>query len=213
MNMYSKTQVIEKLNSLLAYSKTQDAANAAAYQSLMQPLIDAVNGYYGADRASFRVPLNDLELALYNDIMKRGTVFEYITLPIDTDYPAAYTDLRKLFYTFPCMTVSNEVFHAAWVKSVDELTGQPIIKNNTLIDEWLADVGTAITDELSNIDTFYKWLAKAASNAGMMLLWEDMGRITSQPNRTDIADDIFLTKHFKECIDMLNLPAYKPSYI
>lgn len=212
--MYNKEQVISKLNALLAYSCGIDAENAATYQTLMQPLLTAVNVYFNANRSAFKVLLNDLELALYNDIMKRHTVFSNGgVLPMDVDYPAAYNDLRKLFYTFQCMDVSDAAFHAAWVKGTDEITQLPVVTNNTLIDEWIAALKTAVDDELTNINTFYNWLSSAASNAGMIMLWENTGQIMSQPNIKEVAEDIFIDKHFKECIDTLNLPAYKPSYI
>ncbi|WP_307745963.1 hypothetical protein [uncultured Phascolarctobacterium sp.] len=211
--MYSKTEVINKLNSLLTYSCTAEPDNAESYQSLMQPLITAVNSYFENARAGFKVALNNLELGLYNDILKRGTVTTKIDLPLAEDFPAAYSDLRKLFYTFPCMSVSNETFHAAWVESSDEVTMLPIITNNTLIDAWISDLSSAISDELNNINSLYNWLENAASDAGMVMLWEDVGEITEQPNTSEIANDVFITKHFKECIQTLNLPAYKPTYI
>lgn len=211
--MYSKTEVINKLNSLLTYSCTAEPDNAESYQSLMQPLITAVNSYFDNARAGFKVALNNLELGLYNDILKRGTVTTKIDLPLAEDFPAAYSDLRKLFYTFPCMGTSNTAFHAAWVESTDEVTMLPIITNNTLIDAWISDLSSAISDELNNINSLYNWLENAASDAGMVMLWEDVGEITSQPNTTEIANDVFIEKHFKECIETLNLPAYKPTYI
>ena len=211
--MNSKNDVLNKLNALLAYSVGVDAENADKYTALMQPLITAVNEYFNNDRANFKVPLNNLELGLYNDILKRNTVTTKINLPMAEDFPEAYSDLRKLFYTFPCMSVSNETFHAAWVTGVDEVTQLPIITNNTLIDAWVSDLSTAINDELNNINSIYKWLENAASDAGMVMLWEDVGEITSQPDTAQIANDVFITKHFKECITTLNLTAYKPTYI
>lgn len=211
--MYKLNDVLDKLNTLLAYSSNAIPANAGEYQKLMQPLINAVNQYFSADRSRFKIPLNNLELGLYNDIMKRGTVATNMELLMDNNFPPAYSDLRKLFYEFECMTVSNEAFHSAWVEGVDELTQQPIITNNTLIDKWVADLEAAISDELKNIQELYSWLEKACSDAGMMMLWEDVGEIKSQPSTNDIANVIFKEKHFKECIETLNLSAYKPTYI
>lgn len=211
--MYNRADVINKLEVLLAYSCSVDTANAAQYQSLMQPLIDGVNKYFSYDRKAFKIPLNNLELGLYNDVMKRGTVATNIDLPMDKNFPPAYSDLRKLFYEFPCMAVTNETFHGAWIEGVDELTQQPIIKSNTLIDKWVADLNTAIDDELKNIQELYSWLESACSDAGMVMLWEDVGQIKSQPSTKDIANIIFNEKHFKECMETLHLTAYKPSYI
>lgn len=211
--MYSKNEILNKLNSLLAYSCQIDSENAEAYTELIEPIITAVNGYFDADRSNFKVTLNNLELGLYNDILKRNTVATKIDLPLDGNFPEAYSDLRKLFYVFPCMAVTNETFHAAWVEGVDKVTSLPIITNNTLIDEWVTDLSTAISDELNNISALYTWLENAASDAGMIMLWEDVGEITSQPDTAKIANSIFFDKHLKECITTLNLPAYKPTYI
>lgn len=211
--MYKLNDVLDKLNTLLAYSSNTAPANAGEYQKLMQPLINAVNQYFSDDRSQFKIPLNNLELGLYNDVMKRGTVATNIDLPMDKNFPPAYSDLRKLFYEFPCMAVTNETFHGAWIEDVEELTQQPIIKSNTLIDKWVADLNTAIDDELKNIQELYSWLESACSDAGMVMLWEDVGQIKSQPSTKDIANIIFNEKHFKECMETLHLTAYKPSYI
>lgn len=211
--MNTQTEVIEKLNALLAYSVETDSEYSAVYTSLMQPMLTAVNNYFTADRSAFKIPINNLEHAFYNDILKRETVASKIDLPMATNYPAAYSDLRKLFYSFSCMNVSNAAFHNAWVYEMDVSTQTQTVTHNTLIDSWVADLSTAISDELDNIGALYSWLETAASDAGMVMLWEDIGEILKQPNTGDIAQNIFIDKHLKECITTLNLTAYKPTYI
>ena len=212
--MNTQNEIINKLNSLVAYSCSVDSENAGTYQALIEPLISAVNNYFTGSRAAFKIPINDLELALYSDILKRNTsTTKEIDLQMGDDYPAAYSDLRKLFYTFPCMSVDNATFHSNWNETTDPVTMETSITDNTLIDEWLADLATATADELKNIDTLFNWLAKASSDAGMVMLWEDMGQIVSQPNTQEIANIIFNDKHLKECVEKLQLPAYKPTYI
>ena len=211
--MNTQTEIIEKLNALLAYSVEIDSEYSAAYTSLMQPMFTAVNNYFTADRSAFKIPINNLEHAFYNDILKRGTVTSKIDLPMATNYPVAYSDLRKLFHSFPCMNVSNADFHNAWVYETNAVTQIKTVKNNTLIDSWIAALSTAINDELNNISTLYSWLETAASDAGMVMLWEDVGKILEQPNTGEIAQNVFIDKHLKECITTLNLTAYKPTYI
>lgn len=212
--MYSENNVVNKLNELLEYSCSKDSANASIYRSLMNPLLSVVNSYFHADRSDIKVRLNDLELALYNDIMKRNTEYTLMQLPMNTDFPECYSDLRKLFYTFPCMNTTNEQFYSAWIIETDSTgTGLSTVTGNSLIDEWKTDISGAIAKDADNINSFYDWLITSATDAGMVLLWEDVGQTVSHPTIKEIANSIFIEKHFSECIEVLNLPAYKPTYI
>lgn len=211
--MYTQSEVINKLNSLVQYSCDMDAENASIYQSLMSPLISEVTKYFTADRSEFKIPLNTLQLSFYNDIIKRQTKYSKdVDFNMGTNYPLGYDDIRNLFYTFPCMDVSNETFHQAWVEELDEATALPIITHNTLIDIWTLSLSTAKQDELANINALNDWLEKASSDAGMVMLWEDLGVVEQQPNTKEIANIVFEYKHLKECIEKLNLPMYKPTY-
>ena len=212
--MYRKTEVITQLNKFAEYSCAQNPKHASSYKSLMVQLISAVENYYSADRSAYKAPLNELQLAFYNDLMKRATV---VTKPIDlqmgTDFPKGYDDLSELFYSFPWLNTSVEAFHNAWVTESSPEGGSETVKKNTLIDSWTTEVGAANADELANIKKLFDWLASASSNAGMVMLWEDLGEVKYQPSSDEIARKLFIEKKLKEVIEVLGIPAYKPTYI
>ena len=211
--MNTQTEILDKLNSFLTYSSEQKSEYASQYEALIQPLISSVKQYFTVDRSAFKIPLNNLEHDFYNDIIKRQTVYEKdVDFKMGANFPPAYSDLRKLFYSFPLMGVDNATFFNAWVEGVEELTGENIVLNNTLIDTWVSELATAISDELNNVNALMDWLENASSDASMVMLWEETGLIKSQPTTKQIADIVFTDKHFNECIEKLNLPAYKPTY-
>lgn len=211
--MNTQNEVLNKLNAFVTYSSAQKSEYAIQYESLMQPLLLLVKQYFTGDRSAFKIPLNNLEHDFYNDIIKRQTVYEKsVDFKMSANFPPAYNDLRLLFYTFPCMDVDNSTFYGAWVEGVDELTGENTVLNNTLIDSWVASLNTAISDELKNVNALMDWLENASSDASMVMLWEETGLIKSQPTTKQIADMVFNDKHLNECIEKLNLPAYKPTY-
>ena len=211
--MYTQSEIIDKLNSLVAYSSSIDSANASIYASLMSPLISLVKQYFTADRSEFKIPLNTLQLGFYNDIIKRQTKYSNpVDFKMGTNFPVGYDDIRKLFYTFPCMDVDNSTFHSAWASEVDVESGLSTITHNTLIDAWTASLFSAKSDELAKINALNDWLEMASSDAGMVMLWEDLGIVEKQPSTTDIANMVFDEKHLKECIEKLNLPTYKATY-
>ena len=215
------TDLREKIDTLYKYSINQKPQYTNEYKALLEPLRVGVENYFSGERKGFKTALNALEHDFYNDIIKRQTVYEKpVDFKMSVDFPPAYNDLRLLFYTFPLMDVDNQTFFNAWVEEVPTIptsdtggTGEKTVTKNTLIDLWVKDIGKAIPDELTNIKTLMEWLENCSSDAGMVLLWEETGRILSQPNTKEIAKIIFVDKHFNECLKKLNLTAYKPTYL
>ena len=218
--MKNSSEVLDKLDELLAYSCSTDPDHASEYVALMSPMKGAVSAYFSADRSGFKDPFKEMRYGLYSDIRARGTVIETeFDLGYSTDYPSYYTDLRKMFYQFPCMTVSGASFHSAWVLETPEVeegsteTPEPIITRNTLIDSWVASLSTAIDDELKTVNSFVNWLEGASDQSESIFFWENVGEIKKEPTTEEIAKIIFIDRGFKEAVKLLNLPVYLPSYV
>ena len=218
--MKNLNDVLAKLDELVAYSCATDPDHASEYMALMSPMKSAVNAYFNADRSEFKRPLKELRYGLYSDIRARGTVIKTdFDLGYNTNFPSYYNDLQKMFYQFPCMTVSNASFHSAWVietpKAEEGATTAPtpIVTRNTLIDSWVTSLATAIADELETINEFVNWLESSADTSESINFWENVGEIESEPTTEEIAKIIFIDRGFKEAVKLLNLPVYLPSYV
>lgn len=218
--MKNSSDVLAKLDELVAYSCATDPDHAGEYMALIAPMKSAVSAYFSADRSEFKQPFKDMRYGLYSDIRARGTVIETeFDLSYSTDYPSYYTDLRKMFYQFPCMSVSNTAFHGAWVMETPEAeagattTPSPIVTRNTLIDSWVASLSTAIDDELKTVNNFVNWLESASEKSEAIFFWENVGEIKEEPTTEEIAKIIFIDRGFKEAVKSLNLPVYLPSYV
>lgn len=213
--MYTKDQVLEKLNSLLQYSITQEADYSTQYESIVDTANAAVNGYFDADKSVFKKPLDDLAMYLHNDLWQRGAKWSgEFNFNFSSNYPANYTDMRKLFYEFDwIIEITNEQFHNAWVMGSTEDTTPATPTSNTYISILKSDLLNAHQNELANIDSLASWLEESMGDYGSIMLWENVGSLVSAPETNDIAKVVFQDRYFLEAINLLNLPVYIPSYI
>ena len=218
--MKNSSDILVKLDELLAYSCATDPDHAGEYVALMSPMKGAVSAYFSADRSKFKQPFKEMRYGLYSDVRARGTVIETeFDLGYSEDYPSYYTDLRKMFYEFPCMDVSNASFHSAWVMETPESEAgattapEPIVTRNKLIDAWVASLATAVADELETVNSFVNWLESASEKSESIFFWENVGEIKEEPTTEEIAKIIFIDRGFKEAVKLLNLPVYLPSYV
>lgn len=217
--MYTKEQVLTRLNVLLTHSKNAHLNYSEQYTALMQPVINAVNGYFSGDRSGFKKPLEDLSLYLYNDIWARGAVFEYkFEMNFNNNFPPAYSDLRKLFIEFECFNVSETSFTNAWVYETPEttetgVTPSPVPTSNTYLDSWLSTLKTAFKTELSNIEALSNFLETSTGDYNSVSLWEDQGGIIENLDTYFIAIDIYLERGFLEVIEERVNNVYIPTYI
>lgn len=220
--MYSKDQILAKLNEFLTFSIGQQSQYSSQFTSLMQPAISAVNTYFSANRSAFKKPLDDLGLYMHNELWQRGAKWDSsFDMGLGTNPPESYNDLRKLFYQFPLMQVTPEAFHAAWVIGVPEGSGEsesggaatPEPISNSLIDAWVAEITEAPKKELAAIDSLGTWLETSMSQSGSVMLWEETGALLEAPDTKDLAQVIFVDRGLLEAVNVLSLPVYIPTYL
>lgn len=209
--MYTKNDVLSKIENFRYYSISMKPDCEAEFNSLIDDFIPSISNYFDADRSSFKTPLNEMQLYLYSDLMKRGTEYENpVDMQMSTNFPVAYNDLRKLFYSFPFLTVTDSQFYNAWVFEESE-TGTGLVPvSNSLLDLWKDDLNKSISDELGQLQSFNSWLSFAGSGAGMVMLWENLGKVLKSPKKDDLCKSIFIDKKLLEAIKVLNLPCYTP---
>ena len=220
--MYSKNQVLAKLNEFLSFSIEQESQYSSQFTALIQPAISAVNAYFSADRSAFKKPLDDLGLYMHNELWQRGAKWDSnFDMGLGTNPPESYNDLQKLFYQFPLMRVTPAAFYSAWVIGIPEgaegesgggaATPEPI--SNSLIDSWVAEIAEAPKKELVAIDSLGDWLESSMSQSGSVMLWEETGALLEAPDTKDIAQIIFVDRGLLEAVNILGLPVYIPTYL
>lgn len=85
-----------------------------------------------------------------------------------------------------------------------------IATNNTLIDTW--SKGLNADNELNDIVNLNNWLCASNDVNEDILFWEKVETIKSTSTE-QIANILYIDRHWKECIQSLNLPMHVPSYI
>lgn len=218
--MHNKSEILAKLDEFKTFSINQETKFESDFTALMEPMISAVNAYFDADRVKFKKPLDDLGLYLHNDLWARGAQWSKPQdMGFDTNPPPEYSDFRKLFYQFPLMDITPAEFYSAWVIGTPEGEGdgvtpaEPKPLNNTLIDAWVAELSTAIADELKAIDSLGSYLEISMGSSGSVMLWEDTGALESAPTTQTLANEIFIERGLLEAVNLLGLPVYIPSYL
>lgn len=220
--MYTKDQVLTKLNELLTYSIEQEPDFESQFSSLMQPIFNAVNSYFDADRSALKKPLNDLGLYLHNELWQRGAVWEGgFDMGLGSNPPETYNDLRKMFYQFDWMTTNKEDFYNSWVWGVPTppegsegtTTTEPEPLSHPMVSAWASEVSQAQSNELPAINALADWLEDSMAQSGSVSLWEDTGALLSAPETSDLAQTIFVDRGLLEAAKILNLQIYIPTYL
>lgn len=229
--MLTKSDILSKIDELLQYS-IEEIPNAeypddgnfeTLYTSIVDTGISAVESYFEADRNSFKKPLDDLVLFFHNELQARGMKWENEQdMGFGENPPESYEDLRKLFYKFDWfMELTNEDFCGAWVYEapvapVAEEEGEalpPQPTSNPYIDQLIAELGTAMDDEMKAIEDLSKWLESSMGQSGSVALWEETGALEEMPSTKDLAKIIFEDKHLLEAVEVLKLIMYVPTYL
>ena len=212
--MYKQGEVIEKLNGFLSYSVIQKPEFAKSYGEYIEQMKTIVNQYFNADRSGWKIQLTELQYLLFSDLMKRKTVYEKKNISLPTNYPETYHDIRKCFGDFSnIMNTTNETFHNAWVMGVGATSGTSAVIGNSLIVEWTSYFSGRSDADLTAITSLCSWIENADTDGSVFMLYEDMGNTVKQPTTDEIAKNIFVDRHFGECIEVLNLPTHKPTYV
>lgn len=238
--MYKQSDVIGKLDSLLDFSIQQHPKFQAEYTNFINEMRTALNDYFTADRTGWKIQLTELQYLLYSDLMKRRTKYSKKNIKLPTNFPESYNDTRKCFADFSCiMDITNADFLNGWI--IETVTPDPSnpdaeisgdgdpnisdpaypesdelkyhVAGNSYITTWLNYLSGRIDIELNNIIALCSWMENAGTDAGVFMLYEDMGEVIEAPTTNEIAQSIFIDRHFKECIDVLNLPTHTPTWL
>lgn len=219
--MITKIEVLTKINDLLTYSNSQAPQYQSKFSSLMQPLIDAVNNYFGIVPEGMKKALDEYVFQTYCDTYSRNVIYsdpiEDVQLP--TDFPTGYDDVRQCFYQFTSLLgVTEADFYAAWVIGVPEggeggVTQTPEPLNNTYLDAWTPEVTSAPQDDVSRVNAVVEWCKNAADGLIIPNLLEDQGNVVSSKEQQEIARIIYMDRGLMEVIQSRGYNVYIPTYL
>lgn len=216
--MYTRTEILDRLQEFLDFSISKSPDFEAEFTSLMQPVFTAVNGYFNTDRSAYKKPLNDLELYLHNYLWQREVEWEHpYDFGLDSNLP--YNDLRKMFYQFPLMNTTTQEFYDAWVWGIPEdesglpIGDEPIPLSHPMVPSWSTEINNYPPKELDRVNSLNAWLESSMSQSSPVMLWEDTGTLIRSPERVDLAQIVFIDLGLREATEILGLPAYIPTYL
>lgn len=220
--MITKTEVLNKINTLLSYSIQQSPQYQSQYTALTQPLLTAVNTYFDTVPDGMIKALENYVFQTYCDIFSRSIVYEYpiegASLP--TDYPVGYNDIRLCFYTFESlMNCTNEQFDNSWVigtpegEGDSEVTPTPEPISNAYIDTWTAEVNSAPQDDVNRIKAVNTWCENNADSMGLINLLEDQGRLLKSTGTQSIANTIYNEHGLLDVLNTRGYEIYIPAYL
>lgn len=220
--MYTKEQIISKLDQFKAYSIANGKYSASDYTSKMQDLYTAVNSFYSRDRSNLKSELEKVVLYAHNDIWARNAKFENnFNMNFRYDYPDGYWDFGELFtddFFTSIFNTTNEEFLNAWKEKqigFDSSTYTEIyaLDYNSLVNDWVKAIPTDDSAVLEKIKNLADWYDKDLQGSSMVSLWEDQGNILSKKETQEIAQIIYINRKLKEVNDAFNIGLYIPTYL
>lgn len=213
--LYTKNEIVARLDALKAYSKSSDAKNASAFDALFSPVYSAVDAYFSASASGLSGAINDVVQYMYFDIARRTTEYEFkFDESLPTDFPAGYDDVTKCFYQFAELpTINNATFFNAFVYGIP-LTGgtERVPQSNSYLTKWATQITDAISGDYANVLALADWCNFASGNSDMVSLLEKRGKIVKNKTQREIADIIYNQRHVLEIITKKKLSSYVPTY-
>lgn len=212
--LVEKSAITQKLNNLLAYSKSQDAKNAGAIEALFSPVLAAVNSYFDSANPALSSALNDVVQYMYFDINRRTTKYENeFDDNLPTNYPTGYTDVTLCFHQFDgLLNVSNAAFFSAFSYAAGDTGTDTVPQSNSYLTAWAAEIQSAVQGDLTKVQTLADWCKTAAGNADLISLLEDRGGILESKTQKEISDMIYIERKVLAIVQSKNLGTYIPSF-
>lgn len=218
--MIKKEEVLSKLDALKAYTITQgEPEHKTYYDALMTPLYDAVNVYFSTKLEEFNSVLKLVVFNMYCHTVDLTTEYDDgLERDVITDIPQYYNDLREIYYTFPCLSVSNAEFFNAWKYgqgSEPEIGGTPspvIPLSNSYVSQWVTELTGEPEKELERMKGLLNWL-ETASDLSLVELLENTGRVTKSLSTQEIGTIIYRDRGVKEIITDKGYKVYIPTYM
>jgi len=182
---------------------------------LFAPVRAAVVAYFkpGDEKLTAAVQYTLHQLAL--DFTNRETVYEHSNLlpPFPTNYPLGYAIVTELFTgggTVPEMCgISVEKFNRGY----QDISGLLPPKSNAYLTKWAELLGAARKDELSTLSAIASFCESGSYNAGISMLFENLGSVISSAGKDEMAKKIYRDCGYLYVIRTFGLNVHIPTCI
>lgn len=182
---------------------------------LFAPIRAAVVAYFkpGDEKLTAAVQYTLHQLAL--DFTNRETVYERSNLlpPFPTNYPLGYAIVTELFTgggTVPEMCgISVEKFNRGY----QDISGLLPPKSNAYLTKWAELLGAARKDELSTLSAIASFCESGSYNAGISMLFENLGSVISSAGKDEMAKKIYRDCGYLDVIRTFGLNVHIPTCI
>ena len=181
--------------------------------ALFAPVRAAVADYFrpGDEKltASVQYTLHQLSL----DLMNRATVYEHQALlpPLPTNFPLGYALITDVFTgggAVPEMcSISVEKFN----KGYQDISGLLPPESNTHLTKWAELLGAARAGELSALSVIASFCESGSYNAGIAMLFENLGGIVKSIGKEELAREIYRDCGYLDVIQAFGLNVHVPT--
>nr|DAI35754.1 MAG TPA: hypothetical protein [Caudoviricetes sp.] len=210
--------MLQEKEALAALDRLEAGYNGAGkVTALFSPVRAAVTGYFkpGDEKLTASVQYTIHQLAL--DIMNRETVYEHQELlpSPSMNFPLGYTIVRELFTGGGALTEIYCISGREFNRGYQELdpTGLLPPKSNTYLTKWEELLSTARAGELSALGAVASFCESGSYNAGLSMLFENLGGIVASIGKEELAKEIYLDCGYLDVIRTFGLDVHIPTCI
>jgi len=201
--MYTKTQILAKLNTL--------QASAAAGLSFTG-VISAVNSLSSSSTS------NAMEKAIVAEVhllVRVGITYtDGSHRSVSGTVPAGYNDISTLFNAATgeeIMAITVEAFNAATYTATDPQTQQQTVRN-TYLDSWTSSYNTTASNVVTRLGTLASWCNGQGMGNSLQTLLQPK-EIKSVPDREEMSQTIYIDRKAKDVILAYELDVLIPEVV
>ena len=206
--------MLQEKEALAALDRLEAGYNGAGKVTvLFSPVRAAVTDYFKPhdEKLTAAVQYTLHQLAL--DLMNRATVYEHQALlpPPQTNFPLGYAIVTELFTgggAVPEMcSISVEKFN----KGYQDISGLLPPESNTHLTKWAELLCAARAGELSALSVIASFCESGSYNAGIAMLFENLGGIVKSIGKEELAKEIYRDCGYLDVIQAFGLNVHVPT--
>lgn len=145
-----------------------------------------------------------------------------VSYELNTNTPSAYYNIWDNFNVFDEIlnTTNQEVLDAFYEETVtvggetsEGGTTTTTVLKNTLIDSWILRLPQQTNSITSTLNSITSYCLDNAERAGMVMQFEEQGKMTGQKTKIEYGQKIFIDMGWKSFIEDFNVSCHIPTYV
>lgn len=185
--------------------------------ALFAPVRSAVAEYFKPGDAKLTAAVQYTLHQFALDLMNRETVYARndILPPPPTTFPFGYVGVVELFTGGGAFSEAVEITVEDFNKGYQEIDPPGVLppKSNTYLTKWAKLLGAARTGELSALSAIASFCESGSYNAGLVMLFEDLGDIVKSLGKEVLAKKIYQDCGYLDVIRTFGLNVHIPTCI